>query len=67
MLTEIVDTHKNLLITFQNYVADALNNEDQDLLKKAYLAIRSLRVMKGKDVIEKSPRIALFDIYIHAM
>ena len=28
VLTEIVDTHKNLLITFQNYVADALNNED---------------------------------------
>jgi len=28
VLTEIVDTHKNLLITFQNYVADALNNEE---------------------------------------
>ena len=28
VLTEIVDTHKNLLITFQNYVVDALNNEE---------------------------------------
>ena len=25
VLTEIIDTHKNLLVTFQNIIADALN------------------------------------------
>ena len=38
ILNEIVDTHKNLLITSQNIIADALKNEELDLFKKANLA-----------------------------
>ena len=38
VLTEIVDTHKNLLITSQNIIADALNDEELDSFKKANLA-----------------------------
>ena len=53
VLTEIVDMHKNLLITSQNIIADALNDEELDLFKKANLAIRFLSLMKGKDDIEK--------------
>ncbi len=53
VLTEIVDTHKNLLITSQKIIADALNDEGLDLLKKANLAIRFLSLIKGKEDIEK--------------
>ena len=42
VLTEIIDTHKNLLVTFQNIIADALNDEGLDLLKKCNLALRFL-------------------------
>ena len=42
ILTEIVDTHKNLLITSQNIIADALNDEELYLFKKANLALRFL-------------------------
>ena len=53
ILTEIVETHKNLVILSQNTIADALNNEKLDLLKKANLALRFLSLMKGKEDIEK--------------
>ena len=53
ILREIVETHKNLLISSQNIIYDALNNEDLDLFKKANLAIRYLGLMKGKDDIGK--------------
>ena len=53
VLTEIVDTHKNLLIASQTIIAEALNDEELDLLKKANLAIRFLSLMKGKEDIEK--------------
>ena len=53
VLTEIIDTHKNLLVTFQNIIADALNDEELDLFKKANLALRFLSLMKGKEDIEK--------------
>ena len=42
VLTESIDTHKNLLVTFQNIIADALNDEGLDLLKKGNLALRFL-------------------------
>ena len=42
ILTEIVDTHKNLLITSQKIIADASKNEELDLFKKANLALRFL-------------------------
>ena len=64
ILTEIVDTHKNLLITSQKIIADALNNEELDLLKKANLALRFLSLMKGKDDIEKKSSDSLFQ-YVH--
>ena len=55
ILTEIVDTHKNLLISSQNVINDALSNEELDLFKKANLALRYLSLIKGKDdVAEKS-------------
>ncbi len=65
ILTEIVDTHKNLLITSQKIIADALKKEDLDLLKKANLALRFLSLMKGKDDIEKKSSDSLFQ-YVHA-
>ena len=65
VLTEIVDTHKNLLITSQNIIADALNDEDLDSFKKANLAIRSLSLMKGKEDIEKKSSDNLIQ-YVHS-
>ena len=62
---EIVDTHKNLLITSQQIIADALKNEELDLFKKANLAIRFLSLMKGKDDIEKKSSDSLFQ-YVHS-
>ena len=65
ILTEIVDTHKNLLITSQKIIADALKNEDLDLFKKANLGLRFLSLMKGKDGIEKKSPHSLFQ-YVHS-
>ena len=65
ILTEIVDTHKNLLITSQKIIADALKKEDLDLLKKANLALRFLSLMKGRDDIEKKSSDSLFQ-YVHS-
>ena len=65
ILTEIVDTHKNLLITSQKIIADALTNEELDLFKKANLALRFLNLMKGKDDIEKKSSDSLFQ-YVHS-
>ena len=53
ILREIVDTHKNLLITSQNIINETLNNEELDLFKKANIALRYLNLMKGKDDISK--------------
>ena len=53
ILREIVETHKNLLISSQNIIYDALSNEDLDLFKKANLALRYLNLIKGKDDISK--------------
>ena len=53
ILREIVDTHKNLLITSQNIIMETLNNEELDLFKKANIALRYLNLMKGKDDISK--------------
>ena len=65
VLTEIVDTHKNLLITSQNIIADALNDEELDSFKKANLAIRFLSLMKGKEDIEKKSYDNLIQ-YVHS-
>ena len=65
VLIEIVDTHKNLLITSQNIIADALKNEELDLFKKANLAIRFLSLMKGKEDIEKKSSDNLTQ-YVHS-
>ena len=65
VLTEIVDTHKNLLITSQNIIADALNDEELDLFKKANLAIRFLSLMKGKEDIDKKSMDNLIQ-YVHS-
>ena len=53
ILREIVDTHKNLLITSQNIINETLNNEELDLFKKANIALLYLSLMKGKDDISK--------------
>ena len=65
VLTEIVDTHKNLLITSQKIIADALKNEELDLFKKANLALRFLSLIKGKEDIEKKSSDNLTQ-YVHA-
>ena len=51
ILREIVETHKNLLISSQSIIYDALHNEELDIFKKANLALRFLSLMKGKDDI----------------
>ena len=60
ILREIVETHKNLLISSQNIIYDAFNNEDLDLFKKANLAVRYLSLIKGKDDIMKKSSDNLF-------
>ena len=40
ILREIDETHKNLLISSQNVINEALNNKELDLFKKANLALR---------------------------
>ena len=65
VLNQIVDMHKNLLITSQNTVADALNDEGLDLFKKANLALRFLSLMKGKEDIEKKSSDNLTQ-YVHS-
>ena len=55
ILREIDETHKNLLISSQNIIHQALNNEELDIFKKANLALRYLSLMKGKnDISQKS-------------
>ena len=51
VLRQIDETHKNLLISSQNVINEALNNEELDLFKKANLALRFLSLIKGKDDI----------------
>ena len=55
ILREIDETHKNLLISSQNIIHQALNNEELDIFKKANLALRYLSLLKGKeDIAQKS-------------
>ena len=42
ILKEIVETHKNILISSQNIILDVLDNNDLDLFKKANLALSYL-------------------------
>ena len=51
ILREIDETHKNLLISSQNVINEALENKELDLFKKANLALRYLSLIKGKDDI----------------
>ena len=51
ILREIVETHKNLLISSQSIIYDALHDEELDIFKKANLALRYLSLMRGKDDI----------------
>ena len=60
ILREIDETHKNLLISSQNVINEALNNEDLDLFKKASLALRYLSLIKGKDDITQKSSDNLF-------
>ena len=60
ILKEIVETHKNLLISSQNIILDALSNNDLDLFKKANLALRYLSLIKGKDDIAEKSENKLF-------
>lgn len=55
VLREIDETHKNLLISSQNVINEALNNKELDLFKKANLALRYLSLLRGKeDISHKS-------------
>ena len=55
VLREIDETHKNLLISSQNVINEALNNKELDLFKKANLALRYMSLIKGKnDITQKS-------------
>ena len=59
-MKEIVETHKNILISYQNIVLDALSNNDLNLFKKASLALRYLSLIIGKNVIAKKSENKLF-------
>ena len=60
VLREIDETHKNLLISSQNVINEALNNKELDLFKKANLALRFLSLIKGKDDITQKSSDNLF-------
>ena len=60
VLREIDETHKNLLISSQDVINEALNNEELDLYKKANLALRYLSLIKGKDDITQKSSHNLF-------
>ena len=51
VLTEVLETHKNLIILSQNIIADALNDKELDVFKKANVALRYLSLLKGKEDI----------------
>ena len=60
ILREIDETHKNLLISSQNVINEALNNQELDLFKKANLALRYMSLIKGKDDITQKSSYNLF-------
>ena len=60
ILREIDETHKNLLISSQNVINEALNNKELDLFKKANLALRYMSLIKGKDDITQKSSHNLF-------
>ena len=60
ILREIDETHKNLLISSQNVIANAFKDENLDLFKKANLALRYLSLIKGKDDIAQKSANNLF-------
>ena len=60
VLREIDETHKNLIICSQNVIANAFNDENLDLFKKANLALRYLSLIKGKDDITQKSSHNLF-------
>ena len=60
VLREIDETHKNLLISSQSVINEALNNEELDLFKKANLALRYMSLIKGKDDITQKSSHNLF-------
>ena len=49
ILSEIIDTHKNILILSQKVIGEALRDESLDIMRKANLALRFIGLMKGKD------------------
>ena len=60
ILREIIETHKNLIISSQNIISDAFSNKDLDIFKKASLALRYLSLIKGKDDIAEKSENKLF-------
>ena len=60
VLREIDETHKNLLISSQNVISEALYNDELDILKKANLALRYLSLVRGKDDITQKSSHNLF-------
>ena len=59
-MKEIVETHKNILISYQNIVLDALSNNDLNLFKRTNLALKYLSFIIEKDVIAKKSENKLF-------
>ena len=53
ILREIIDTHKNILITSQNIIIESLQDKKLALFQKATIALRYLNLMKGKDDISR--------------
>ena len=52
-MKEIVETHKNILISYQNIVLDAFSNNDLNLFKRTNLALKYLSFIIEKGVIAK--------------
>ena len=59
-MKEIVETHKNIFISYQNIVLDALSNNDLNLFKRTNLALKYLSFIIEKDVIAKKSENKIF-------
>ena len=59
ILKEIIDTHRNILISSQSILVKTLNDESLDLFKKATIALKYLSLIKGNDDINKKSSNAL--------
>ena len=64
ILSEIIDTHKNILILSQQMILEALKDENLDIMKKTNIALRFVSFMRGKDDLsdKSSKRLSAYKV-----